>query len=172
VSISAQSLPDGLCQALRLNAAVVSAFGDTYNSSLTIAQNSAAGNVSKFWSDYADQISQPYLVFEEVGETYDFMSRAALATVNFTCTGTTVCRIVHYSRATARSLGILVCNALNDCESLGITWPGFHSPAATCTLDSIRMTQAAFVPDPNIGPGVPTTFNRVIPFSYFYQGQL
>ena len=172
MSIAAQSLPDALCQTLRLNAAVVAAFGDTYNSTLTIAQNALAGNVSKFWSDYADQVAQPYLVFEEVGESYEFMTRAGGLKVNFTSPGVMVCRIINSGRAVARSLGILVCNALNDAEQEGVTWIGFDSPVISCTLDSIRMKQAAFVPDPDIGPSQPATFNRLITFDYWYQGQL
>ena len=59
MSITATSLPDALCQVLRANAPATAAFGDTYNPTMTVAQNQAAGLICKFWSDYAAQISEP-----------------------------------------------------------------------------------------------------------------
>lgn len=168
-----QSLPDAMIQLLRANSPVTTAFGDTYNASLTIAANAAAGNVCSLWSDYDPQSNEPYLVFEEVGERYDFMTRTAgLEIANFTSSGTAICRVYHSSRATARALGILVCNVLNDCDFSGVTWPGFGSPEIFCQLDELRMTLAQFVPAPQVGPSTPTQFQRVISFEYMYQGQI
>ena len=81
-------------------------------------------------------------------------------------------RIVNPVRSVARSLGILVCNALNDCDTQGVTWLGFRAIPATCTLMNFRMERAAFVPDPTVGPVVPAVFNRVIPFTYTYEGYI
>ena len=170
MSISGQSLPDCMCQALRLSTAATAAFGDTYNSSLTILQNQTAGNICKFWSDYADQILEPYLVFEEIGESYTFMTRGNAGTKPFTCMGNMICRIDGVGRASLRALGILVCAALNDID-VGegpVTWPGISSQ--TYQLMELRMIQAAFVPSPAVGPGIPSTFNRVISFEYTYEG--
>ena len=78
--ITAVTLTDALCQVLRLNPAVTAAFGDTWNPALSISANNQAGNVAKFYGDWADQIPQPYLVFDEVRETYERNSLTAEGT--------------------------------------------------------------------------------------------
>lgn len=163
-----QSLFDAMVQFLRANADVTAAFGDTWNSSLTLLQNNQAGAVAKFWSDYADQCAEPYLVFEEVGESYDYMT-ATNGVKNFIATGTAICRIYQTDRAAARQLATLVCGALNDPNTVPLQWPGFNG---LCQLMELRMMQAAFVPIPDVGPGTPTVFNRVISFEYVYQSQI
>ncbi len=158
-----------MCQYLRANADAVDAFGDTWDSSLTIPQNDSAGNVSKFWSDYASQQpDDPYLVFQEIGETYSYMTRVN-GVKSFTASGQAICRIYQRNRNAARQLGILVADALNDADIVPLEWPAFKG---LCQLMQLRMGQASFQPLPDIAPGLPSVFNRVLVFQYDYQGYI
>ncbi len=152
-----------MIQFLQGSGQITAAFGDTWN------PTSQTGT-PKFFSDYAGQVAEPYLVFEEVGESYDFHT-PSINGRTFIATGTAICRIFEQDRAMARQLGVMVCSRLNDCDQPpGITqWPGFFGPSV---LMNLRMAQAAFVPLPDTGPGTPTIFNRVIQFEYEYQGSI
>jgi hypothetical protein len=180
-----QSLFDAMIQQLRATTAVTAAFGDTWNATLAsgipanILANVQAGNICKFWSDEAGQIAnvlvgdpvQPYLVFEEVGERYEFMTPINGAKP-FIAPGVAICRIIATSRATARGLGLAVCSALNDMDTEGVTWPGETIASIPNKLMMLRMGQASFDPNPKVGPGMSSAFNRVIAFDYEYQGSI
>jgi hypothetical protein len=129
-----------------------------------------SSGISKFFADFADQVSEPYLVFEEVGETYGFDTHSPSG-YSYRGSGQVVVRIFEDDRTLARQLGVQVCNVLNDCEQpLGsVQWPGNDGP---CTLISFRMSSASFQPVPSPGPNVPATFNRVIVFDYVYEGAI
>ena len=168
MSIAAVSLTDALCQVLRLNAPVTTAFGDTWNASLSVAANVAAGNVAKFYSDWSDQIPEPYLVFDEVGETYERNTQTPTAR-SFIASGVILCPLWQAGREQARVLAGLVCGALNNCDEVKgpITWSDF---GGTCTLMEFYMSRGEFAPNQQIGPGIPATFNRIVTFNYTYQG--
>jgi hypothetical protein len=148
-----------LCQVLRLNATVTTAFGDTWN---------GTSGISKFYSDWADQYPQPYLVFDEVRETYERNTQTPSGH-SFIATGTILCPIWQGGREAARTLASLVCATLNNCDQVNgpITWPEF---GGTCTLEDFYMISGSFDPNQQIGPGIPATFNRVVAFTYQYQG--
>ena len=166
MSITAVGLTDALCQILRLNSTIATAFGDTWNPT-------AQTGIVKFFADWADQNNDPYLVFDEVSESYDFDTRSgALAgTSSFRAEGSLLCWIFQSGREQARALATLICNQLDNCDQKNtpVQWPQFNG---TCTLLDFRMLKAQFAPNPNIGPGVPSTFVRVVTFNYTYQGYI
>jgi len=163
MSISAVSVPDALCQVLRLSSTIKTAFGDTWDGT--------TGD-SKFFTDWADQVDRPYLVFDEVGENYDFDTLQPTGIHSFRADESVIrCWIVQSGRLATRQLAALVCNALNNCDQTNgpITWPDFNG---TCKLLDFRMRRAEFAPNPYIGPAAPATFVRVVTFNYTYQGYI
>ena len=175
-----QSLFDAIIQQLRGNSAVTTAFGDTWVITDTIPVNITDGNVCKFWSDYAGMIGnvlvgdpvEPYVVLEEIGESYDFMTPVSGGSpyIAFLAAGTAIARIKAPSRALARSLGLKLCAAMNDMDVPGVTWPG--EGTIVSKLMMLRMRQASFAPSPAVGPSTASVFSRVIAFDYEYQGFL
>lgn len=156
----ADDLADAVFEALRLNPGLCQAFGDTWLSSLTFAQNTAAGNVSKFWGDYAAEVSVPQLVEFEPGETYTNMTSTG-ATRSYYADGQIQLAVLATPRSLARELGEMVIDTLDDQP---IAWPQTQ-------LMLLRVTGAAFVPQRGIGPQISSVFQRVLTFAYEYSGK-
>ncbi len=151
----ALDLIDAVIAQLESVPAVTTAFGDTWD------QVTQTG-VAKFYSDPVDQIDPPWCQITEIGETYEFMTRAQGGLVNFTSPGQMTFSIWAADRLQARQLGIVIYKALNDYP---LAWPGDE-------LMTFRMTSSHFVPTQSTGPGVPIMFNRVFIFEYMYSGSL
>jgi hypothetical protein len=152
-----QDLADAVLQQLR-GSPCAELFGDTWD------PTTQAG-VMKFFGDYGASPDEPYLVIDEIGETYEFYTAGPGNVRPYVATGQFRAVIFATSRALARRLGVAVCAALNDSDASGFAWPGEHSMY-------IRMASAMFVPTPETAPGSPVVFNRVLTFNYKYQGQL
>jgi hypothetical protein len=153
------TLADAIFSTLRGNPQVVQAFGDTWNSALTLEENAGAGNVSKFSADYAPQVQLPFLVEMETRETYQDMTHSP-GQMAFIADGDFQLWVVASPRYQARELGDLLIMVLQNAP---IYWPGVHP------MDC-RLKMAAFVPQQGIGPNVSSVFQRVLTFGYEYSG--
>lgn len=159
--MNAVDLADAVLQTLR-GSPCAAAFGDTWN-----AQTQSG--LQKFFGEWAAQpqnpstsFTEPYLIAEEVGETYQYMSPQAGNVRPFIADGTLQITIYQTGRTAVRLLGIQVAQALND---VPIYWPGAQPMY-------LRLASARFVPLSSIGPGVATVFCRVLTFSYEYAGSI
>lgn len=153
-------LSDAIFQAMRANIQLTQAFGDTWNSSLSIEQNVAAGNVCKFWGGYADQVDLPLLVELEPGETYQNLTQGPKGVQPYYAEGQLQIIVVHTGRYLARQLGELVIFAL---ENQPIAWPGVKPML-------FQVMRGGFNPVTGIGPFTPTVAQRVLTFQYDYSG--
>ncbi len=153
-------LADAVFEALRRNSGLTQAFGDTWQSDLTFDQNVAAGNISKFWGDYAAEVAVPQLVEFEPGETYTNMMHVG-ATRSYYADGQLQLAILANSRSVARELGEMVIDTLDDQP---VSWPQTQ-------LMLLRVVSASFVPRTGIGPQIPSVFQRVLTFAYEYSGK-
>jgi hypothetical protein len=123
-------LADAVLTVLR-GSPCAAAFGDTWDS---VAQ----AGVQKFFADWGYAPAEPYAVIEEIGESYEFYSPGPGNVRPYVATGRLRVSIAAPSRASARSLGVAVCAALNDSDASGFAWPGEHSMY-------LRMDSASFV---------------------------
>ena len=151
-----QDLADAVCQQLRASPCA-ELFGDTWDASQTTP------GVMKFFTDWAGDSAAPWLVVEEVGETYEFQTAGDGNYRPYIATGQTLVRIYAADRAQARALGIQVAIVLDD---PAMAWVGFPD------LMSFRLLSAAFLPQIEPGPSVPTIFRRVLTFQHQYSGFL
>lgn len=150
-------LADALIQQL-VRSPCAALFGDTWDPGTQTG-------TPKFYAEYAGDVPEPYLVFMEVGESYTFFTPGPGNTRPFLADGQIMAMIYMSNRLVARQLGIAVCAALNDADSLGMTWVNGY-------LKAFRMMQASFMPIPQVGPGTASVFNRVITYQYQTQGAL
>ena len=153
-------LADAVFQAIRSKPQLTQAFGDTWVGALSIEDNTTAGNVCKFWADYAAQVELPQLVEFEPIERYQNMTKAPNGSVAYIADGTLQLAVLATPRSLARQLGELLIFVLEDYP---ISWPGTQPM-------NFRINSAAFVPRPGIGPGVASLFQRVLTFDYEYSG--
>jgi hypothetical protein len=154
-------IPSDICDAaltqLR-NSPCAALFGDTYQSGVS------PPGVMKFFADWSGDSDIPWLVVEEVGETYEYMTRGQLGQSPYIATGQSMVSIFHSSRSQARALGVAVASALDDANAV---WPGFPN------LMLFRLNMAKFVPITEVGPGgAATIFQRVLIFDHQYSGYL
>ncbi len=156
----AGDLADALIQQL-VRSPCAALFGDTWDPETQTG-------TPKFYAEYAGDVDQPYLVFMEVGETYTFMSPGPSNNRPFLADGQVQVMIYAPNRLQARTLGIHVCQALNDADVNGMVWVGPMSGRLT----ALRMLNASFVPIPQTGPSSVSIFARAIPFQYQWQGSL
>ncbi len=149
-------LIDAVIAQLESDSNVTTAFGDTWNQ---VAQT----GVAKFFTDMADQVDPPYAVFQELGESYDYMTRVIGGVVNYTAPGQMQCDIWAPDRYQARQLGQLVARSLDDAP---LVWPAQQ-------LMEFRLIRSSFIPNPaGSGVGVPIMFHRVFFFEFMYSGTL
>ncbi len=153
----AQDLADALIQQLH-RSPCAGLFGDTW-------EPSNQTGTPKFFAEYAGEVDQPYLVFQEIGETYTFMTPGPGNNRPYLSDGSLQAMIFAPNRYTARSLGVSVCAALNDADVNGMTWNGGR-------LTAFRMIQASFVPLPSTGPNSVSIFARAIMYQYQIQSGL
>ncbi len=161
------NLIEAVIAQLEGNSAVAGLFGDTWVAEWSDAQNDAAGNVAKFFADLVDQVPAPYCLIEEVGESYQFMTRAGppgMTQRNFIATGQMSFKIFASGRGESRHLGFAVAQALNDAP---LNWP-----AENDTME-FRMGRSMFLPmtEPS-GPNTAILFCRVFVFDYVYSASL
>jgi len=159
--IAPQDLADAICVQLR-RSPCAGAFGDTYDPGTETG-------TPKFFADYAEQVTPPYLWFNEVGETYTYLSPGPSNLRPFLAEGTFVLTIIATPRSLARSLGLMVSSALNDADADAMTW---NSAFGVYTLRFLRLMSASFLPITEIGVATPAVFARVLTFSYQYEGMI
>jgi hypothetical protein len=156
-------LADAIFQTLRNSPQVVDAFGDTWNSTLDLEANNDAGNVSKFYADYAGQEPLPLAVEMELREVYQDMTHTP-GQMAFIADGDFQLWVLASTRCQARQLGDLLIMVLQNAP---IMWPGVQP------MDC-RLKGQAFVPRTNIGPAaglsIASVFQRVLTFGYEYSG--
>jgi hypothetical protein len=140
---------------IRLNAGLVSAFGDS-------AQNPA------FWSNYnALQVSpadpiMPYLVFVEPSESKSYETKDATGKYSNAADGILAVDIYAPTELLVRQLGEQLCTVVNDCDE-SVNW-------TTTGLFFFRRLNQAMPPLPATGPdSSPTVFRRQIQFRYMYE---
>jgi hypothetical protein len=153
-------LIQAVIQQLENNSVVQTAFGSTWN-------QAAQTGVPKFFADQVDQVSPPYCLIEEGGETYDFMTRSGpigQLQTNFDSPGRMSFQIFAPGRGQARQLGFVIATALNDAP---LSWPAENNTMM------FRMSRSWFMPmtQPS-GPGVATLFCRAFVFDYMYSASL
>ena len=154
------NLIEAVIAQLEGNGAVTGLFGDTWN-------QATQSGTAKFFADLVDQVPAPYCLIEEVGESYQFMTRAGppgMVQRNFIATGQMSFKIFTEDRGDARFLGFAVAQALNDAP---LSWP-----AENDTME-FRMGRSMFLPmtDPS-GPNTAILFCRVFVFDYVYSASL
>lgn len=132
-------------------------FGDTW------AEGQVSPGVMKFGTDYIGDSAAPWLVAEEIGERYEFMTAGAGDFRPYIATGQMAISIFATDRSQARMLGVQVAAYLDD---PAMSWSGFPN------LMSFRLASAAFVPRKETGPQSPTIFQRTLVFEFQYQGFL
>ena len=152
-----QDLIDAVVEALESDINVTGAFGDTWNQQLQTG-------VSKFFADISDQVPLPYCVIMEIGETYEYMTRASQDQVWFTSPGTMTFDIYASDRLETRQLGFVIGKSLNDNP---LAWPVGGGETMV-----FRMSKSQFLGMQQIGPQAPITFRRLFTFDYMYQGAL
>jgi hypothetical protein len=155
-----QDLADAVFQALRNSPQIVQEFGDTWQSGLSFTANTEAGNISKFYGDYAAQVALPQIVEMEPRETYQNMTKAPNGSVAYIADGQMQLAILASPRSLARQLGELVIFYLEDYP---IAWPDVVPM-------NFRINSASFVPRQGIGPGQSSVFQRILTFDYSYSG--
>lgn len=149
-------IADAVLTQLR-NSPCAGLFGDTW------AQAQSSPGVMKFATDFAGDAPAPWLVTEEIGETYQWMTASAGGVKPYIATGRMAVHIFAPGRSQARQLGIAVAEVLDDPP---LAWPGFPN------LMNFRLAMAAFVPVTETAPGSPTIFHRVLTFEFAYSGFL
>lgn len=143
------NLIDAAAEWLR-QSACAAAFGDTWD------PETGSGTM-KFFADWAAPgAAEPYAVVQEIGESYEFMTARVGGERSYIATGRLQVAIYAPGRQQARDLGVSLCLALNDAP---LSWPGDR-------LMYLRMAQASFVPMPQVGPGTPSQFVRLLIFDY------
>ncbi len=151
----ALDLIEAVIAQLESNSAVMTAFDSDWN-------QAAQTGTPKFFADLAEQVSSPWCVITEAGESYDFMTHTAGNVVNFTSPGQLIFSIFAGSRFQARQLGFVLAKCLNDAP---LAWPLEE-------LMVFRMSRSNFNPQSQTGPDIPIIFNRVFAFDYMYSGSL
>lgn len=151
----AVNLSSAILQQLRGSQAA-QAFGDTWNPQTQTG-------VQKFFADFAPQPLPvlPYLVLIQPGGNRDYLTASAGGYVPYIETGQVAVRVYHDDRDLAEQLGDLVVASLNDAP---LSWPRCNN------FMLLRAGQPSFIPNPDIGPGSPTVFLRLITFNYQWQG--
>jgi hypothetical protein len=142
-------LPSAIIAKLRATPAVVSAFGEDTSSTAT----------TKFHADVAHKAELPWCVYEEIGEDPRPVSVDSEGLTNYFCQGRIAFTVVASGKKEARTLADLIASTLND---------------APLTFDDgelleFRTEANRARPDPDIGPGSPAMFQRVVVFLYMCQ---
>lgn len=115
----------------------------------------------KVWGDLVPPESLPWGVLYEVGESYTFMTRAGEPGTPYLADGQINMDVFAADREQARTLGVQVAHALDDCESL-------LSPEEGPVM-MLRVVRAAFVPVATVAPGSGAIFQRSLTISYQQQ---
>lgn len=146
----ALDLIDAVLETLEANEAIVEAFGIT-------------ADTHKFYGDVVDQVPLPYCQIMEVGEQYQYMTRAGpVGPINYIATGNMQFVIWNPARAGLRSLGMLIGQALNDAA---LVWP------AETTME-FRMMNSSLGTHGDTGPLQPIKFSRIFTFEYVWSSNL
>ena len=127
------------------------------NAPLSTALGESA-STPKIMGDTAQgQPALPYLVFGEPMERREYSSGG-----NYIASGQLQMAVYAYGKETARSLADQAARILND-PVIAITGQ---------RLMKLRVSETQFVPSSGLGPGEPTTYQRVVTFDYMISGAL
>jgi|SRR5579863_10472327 len=134
---------------LSANLACATAFGDS-------------PSTPKFQAIQAFKAELPYCRLLELTTAMNFQSAGGDNLPKYFERGTLQVDVFANSARTARTLGVLVAAALND---VPMTFDDG-------LLLELRISGAAFVPEPDIGAGVAVAYHRVLTFLYMIQRSL